>query len=216
MVKDYADLYRLDVDDLAELQLSGEGATRKLGEKTAKSILRSLEESKKRPFRDLLAALGIRFVGRTVAELLAESFESIDKLMNAEEQELSAIEGIGPTIAASVAAFFRDEQNRTMIDKLRSAGLCFTAEKQVSDGQGPLSGFSVVFTGELESMTRSEAEEIVRRLGGSTTSRVSGKTNLLVVGANPGSKFDEARKRGIQVVDEEKFISMVKEAGADV
>jgi len=136
--------------------------------------------------------------------------------MNAEEQELSAIEGIGPTIAASVAAFFRDEQNRTMIDKLRSAGLCFTAEKQVSDGQGPLSGFSVVFTGELESMTRSEAEEIVRRLGGSTTSRVSGKTNLLVVGANPGSKFDEARKRGIQVVDEEKFISMVKEAGADV
>jgi DNA ligase (NAD+) len=216
MVKDYADLYRLDVDDLAQLQLTGVGATRKLGEKTAKSILRSLEESKKRPFRDLLAALGIRFVGRTVAELLAESFGSMDKLMNAEEQELSAIEGIGPTIAASVAAFFRDEQNRTMIDKLRSAGLCFTAEKRISEGQGPLSGLSVVFTGELESMTRSEAEEIVRRLGGSTTSRVSGKTNLLVVGANPGSKFDEARKRGIRVIDEEKFISMVKEAGADV
>jgi len=216
MVKDYADLYRLGVEDLAQLQLTGEGATRKLGEKTAKSILRSLEESKKRPFCDLLAALGIRFVGRTVAELLSESFGSMDELMNAKEQELSAIEGIGPTIATSVAAFFRDEQNRAMIERLRSAGLRFTAEKGVSDEQGPLSGLSVVFTGELERMTRSEAEEMVRRLGGSTASRVSGKTNLLVVGANPGSKLDEARKRGIRVADEAEFIAMVKEAGADV
>ncbi|MGC9371834.1 MAG: NAD-dependent DNA ligase LigA [Thermovirgaceae bacterium] len=215
MVKDYSDLYRLDVEGLAQLQLTGEGATRKLGEKNAKSILRSLEESKNRPLRDLLAALGIRFVGGTAAELLAQSFGSMDELMNAEEQELSAIEGIGPTIAASVAAFFRDEQNRTMIDKLRSAGLRFTAQKRVSDGQGPLSELFVVFTGELQNMTRSQAEDLVRRLGGSTASRVSGKTNLLVVGANPGSKLDEARKRGVRVADEAEFVSMVREAGAD-
>ncbi len=216
MVKDYSDLYRLEVEDLAQLQLTGEGATRKLGEKSAKSILRSLEESKNRPLRDLLAALGIRFVGGTVAELLAQSFGSIDELVNAEEQELSEIEGIGPTIAASVAAFFRDEQNRAMIDKLRSAGLRLTAQKRVSEGKGPFSELSVVFTGELENMTRSEAEELVRRLGGATASRVSGKTNLLVVGANPGSKLDEARKRGVRIADETEFFSMVKEAGVDV
>lgn len=216
MVKDFADLYRLDLEDLAQLQLSGEGATRKLGRKNAESILQSIEESKNRSLRDLLAALGIRFVGGRVAELLTETFGSVDDLMEADERQLSEIEGIGPEIAASVAAFFKDERNRAMIEKLRSAGLRFTREEKAHIGEGPFSHLSVVFTGELESMTRSEAEEIVKRLGGSTASRVSGKTNLVVVGANPGSKYEEARRRGVETCDEGDFLSMIKEAGVDV
>ncbi|MFP4481854.1 MAG: NAD-dependent DNA ligase LigA [Thermovirgaceae bacterium] len=216
IVRDYADLYRLNAENLAQLQLTGEGTRRRLGEKTAESIMRSIEESKDRPLRDLLAALGIRFVGGTVAEILSQAFGTMDNLMKAQEQELSEIEGIGPRIAASVAAFFRDDQNSTMIEKLRESGLRFTAEETVPDEEGPFSQLSVVFTGELGSMTRSEAEDLVRRLGGTTASRVSGKTNLVVAGVNAGSKLEEARKRGVQVVDEEEFVSMVREAGTDI
>ncbi|HAG22508.1 MAG: DNA ligase [Synergistales bacterium 53_16] len=215
MVKDYADLYRLKIEDLANLELVGEGMTRRLGEKTAKTILRSIEESKKRPLSNLLTALGIRFVGSSVAELLAETFGSIDELMKSDESKLAEIEGIGPRIAASVAAFFRDEQNRAMIEKLRSAGLCFTKEETPRNEEGPFSGLSVVFTGELESMTRSEAERLVKLLGGATSSRVTGKTNLVVVGANPGSKLEEALKRNIHVADEAEFVAMLKDAGAE-
>jgi DNA ligase (NAD+) len=215
MVKDYADLYRLKIEDLANLELVGEGMTRRLGEKTAKTILRSIEESKKRPLSNLLTALGIRFVGSSVAELLAETFGSIDELMKSDESKLAEIEGIGPRIAASVAAFFRDEHNRAMIEKLRSAGLCFTKEETPRNEEGPFSGLSVVFTGELESMTRSEAERLVKLLGGATSSRVTGKTNLVVVGANPGSKLEEALKRNIHVADEAEFVAMLKDAGAE-
>lgn len=216
MVTDYADLYRLRAEDIAELELTGEGTTRRLGEKAAKSIARSIENSKNRPLRDLLAALGIRFVGSTVAELISSVFGSMDELLDAGEDQLSEIDGIGPRIAASVSAFFRDENNRAMIERLRSAGLRFTTEKDHTPEDGPFSGLSVVFTGELESMTRSEAEKMVKRLGGDTASRVSGKTNLLVAGDNPGGKLDDARQRKIRVAGEAEFLEMVKRAGVQI
>ncbi|MEA3507423.1 MAG: NAD-dependent DNA ligase LigA [Synergistota bacterium] len=212
-VSGLADLYSLTPDMIEDIRLAGEKNERKLGRKTAESIVRSIEASKNRPLSNLLAALGIRFAGARVAGILADNFGDIDALSAADVETLAAIEGIGPVIAASVVTFFADEANRETIEKLRSAGVQLSEEKTRNGENGPWSGVSIVFTGELERATRKEAEMVARLLGALTPSSVSSKTGWLVCGASPGSKLQKARSLGVEILDEATFWSMARQAG---
>jgi DNA ligase (NAD+) len=211
-IKDIADIYTLDIEDLADLQLAGEKSSRILGEKAATSIIKSIESSRTRDPAALLSALGIRYVGSRVAEILSDSFGGVDGLESADENTLASVEGIGPRIAFSVAAFFRDPRNRKTIDKLRAAGVATrTGKKKVLDIDGSLKDLSFVFTGEMETRTRQEAESRVRQLGGATPSSVSRKTSFLVCGNNPGSKLSKAQSLGVKIIDEKAFLDMIGE-----
>ena len=160
--------------------------------------------------------MGIKYVGPRVADILARAFGDIEKLSSSDEGTLASIEGIGPTIASSVSAFFRDAQNRKTLERLKAAGLNMsTAVVRGNEKKGPLAGQSFVFTGELEGMTRSEAESKVRELGGSTPSSVSRKTSFVVEGSNPGSKLAKAGSLGVRVIDEKAFLDLIGGAKMD-
>lgn len=215
MIKDIADIYTLSLDDLAPIKLVGEKSSRILGEKAAATVLASIDASRSRPPEALIAALGIRYVGSRVAEILAEAFGGIDGLESSEENDLASIDGIGPRIAASVEAFFRDPANRETIAKLRAAGVATGSKvKPAQRGTGPLDGLSFVFTGELESMPRPRAEAEVRELGGSTPSSVSRKTSFVVCGSSPGGKLAKAQLLGVKVIDEKTYREMIVQAKA--
>ena len=212
-VSDIADIYSLSMGDLAPILLTGEKSSRVLGEKAASSVLDSISSSKERPLSALIAALGIRYVGSRVAEILAEAFGSLEDLGSCDEDSLASIEGVGPRIASSVAAFFRDPRNRETIARLKAAGLNVSSSGSPQrGGVGPLKGLSFVFTGELEGMTRSEAENRVKELGGSTPSSVSRKTSFVVSGSAPGSKLAKAVTLGIRVIDEKTFLDLIERA----
>lgn len=216
IVRDFADIYSLTLNDLAPITLIGDKSSRILGEKAATFILASIESSRKRPFSSLITALGIKYVGPRVADILARAFGDIEKLSSSDEGTLASIEGIGPTIASSVSAFFRDAQNRKTLERLKAAGLNMsTAVVRGNEKKGPLAGQSFVFTGELEGMTRSEAESKVRELGGSTPSSVSRKTSFVVEGSNPGSKLAKAGSLGVRVIDEKAFLDLIGGAKMD-
>lgn len=200
-IKDAGDLYYLTREQL--LTLEG------FAEKSANNLLEAIQRSKERPFSRLVFALGIRHVGTFVAELLAANFNTMDKLKNAGFDELAGIQGVGPRIAGSVVAFFEEEKNIYVIDKLAKAGVKMESAGIETVG-GRFSGLSFVITGKLESFTRPEAEEIVKSLGGKTSSSVSGKTAYVVVGEDPGSKFDKAKKLGIKIINEEEFKKLVE------
>lgn len=204
-VKDLGDLYALETTVLLTLD--------RMGEKSAAKLLQAIEDSKNRPLSRLLNALGIRYVGTRVAEILAERFVSADALRDASEEQIAAVEGIGPVIAASVRAFFDDEHNRLTLETLRSHGVRLADEKAASESSGhlPWKGNRVVFTGELSRAPRQKAEEVVKRLGGIPSSSVSKKTFLVVAGENPGSKLQKAQASGVTVVDEETFWATVRE-----
>lgn len=213
VVSDIADIYSLSMGDLAPILLTGEKSSRVLGEKAASSVLDSISSSKERPLSALIAALGIRYVGSRVAEILAEAFGSLEDLGSCDEDSLASIEGVGPRIASSVAAFFRDPRNRETIARLKAAGLNVSSSGGPQrGGVGPLKGLSFVFTGELEGMTRSEAENRVKELGGSTPSSVSRKTSFVVSGSAPGSKLAKAVTLGIRVIDEKTFLDLIERA----
>lgn len=213
VVSDIADIYSLSMGDLAPILLTGEKSSRVLGEKAASSVLDSISSSKERPLSALIAALGIRYVGSRVAEILAEAFGSLEDLGSCDEDSLASIEGVGPRIASSVAAFFRDPRNRETIARLKAAGLNVSSSGSPQrGGVGPLKGLSFVFTGELEGMTRSEAENRVKELGGSTPSSVSRKTSFVVSGSAPGSKLAKAVTLGIRVIDEKTFLDLIERA----
>ena len=203
-VRDLADIYDLTEADWAALD--------RMGEKSARNLLAGLEASKKRPLSSLLAALGIRYVGTRVAELLAGHFGHLDRLEEASEEELAGIDGVGPVIASSVEAFFREPANRDLLRRLRERGLNFVGEEKGGGGSGALSGKSFVFTGELSSMKRSEAEARVRALGGTASAAVNSRTDYLVAGEGGGSKLRKARELGVSVIDEEAFLRMLREA----
>jgi DNA ligase (NAD+) len=144
---------------------------------------------------------------------LAEAFGSLEDLGSCDEDSLASIEGVGPRIASSVAAFFRDPRNRETIARLKAAGLNVSSSGSPQrGGVGPLKGLSFVFTGELEGMTRSEAENRVKELGGSTPSSVSRKTSFVVSGSAPGSKLAKAVTLGIRVIDEKTFLDLIERA----
>ncbi len=146
-----------------------------------------------------------------MAELLAKHFPSIDKLAKATEEELTAVPGIGPKIASSVVAYFGEERNRRVLEKLRHAGVCM--EQEVTEGltpeEQPLAGKVFVLTGTLATISRSQAETRIKELGGSASSSMSGRTSYLVAGENPGSKLDRAQDLGVEVLTEDEFLEML-------
>jgi DNA ligase (NAD+) len=201
LVKDFADIYRLEEADLGKLEL--------FKEKKARNLMAAIEKSKQQPLSRLVYALGIRHVGEKAAFVLAQKFESIEMLARASRQELEGIYEIGPVIADSVLDYFSLPQTRKLIQELRSAGLnC--KEAMIRSEPGPFSGKTIVFTGELKSYSRPEAEALVRKLGGRPSSSVSVNTDFVVAGENAGSKYDLARKLGVKIIEEKKFKEMLK------
>jgi DNA ligase (NAD+) len=183
----------------------------KLADKSISNVIQSIQASKDRPLSRVIFALGITHVGEQYAELLAEHFSSIDELGKASQEELSTIPSIGPKIAESIVAFFRQEGNRQIIEKLRNAGVKLETEKveRAKAEQLPLAGLEFVLTGKLESFTRSEAEARIKALGGKAASDVTRKTSYVVVGADPGSKLAKAEKLGIKTLTEGEFLKLL-------
>ncbi|MEN3013164.1 MAG: NAD-dependent DNA ligase LigA [Endomicrobiia bacterium] len=202
LVKKLSDIYFLTKQQLLTLPL--------FKEKKATNLLNAIEKSKQKPLSKLLYALGIRHVGEKAAEILAEKFGSIDELMRASEFELQKIPEIGPVMANSIKEYFSNKYTQQIIEDLKKAGVKMTQPEIEKKGPQIFSGMTVVFTGELESMTRTEAEEIVKQFGGKTSSSVSKSTSLVVVGKNPGSKYEKAKQLNIKIIYEEEFLKMIK------
>lgn len=181
----------------------------RLGEKSVDNLLNSIEKSKEKPFDKVLFAIGIRYVGAGAAKKIADHFSKIDNLMKASEEEIETIHEIGPSISKSIKRFFADQKNIKLIERLKKAGLRFSAEKK-EPASNKLNGRSFVLTGTLSSMSRDEAKEIIIANGGSVVSSVSKNTNYVVAGESPGSKFDKAQKLGIAILSEEEFLKMIK------
>ena len=200
LVRDLADLYELEHETLAGLE--------RMGELSASNLLASLEASKARGFERALFGLGIRFVGATVAALLAAEFASIDELMEADVERLQAIDGIGPRVAESVVDFMRLAVNRRLIERLAAHGIDFT-RSETGRPTGPLAGKTFVLTGSLDGWSRSQAQAAIERQGGRVTGSVSARTDYVVAGEKPGSKLDKARKAGVTVLDEAAFAKLV-------
>jgi DNA ligase (NAD+) len=203
IVRDFADLYALDKPTLQNLE--------RMGDKSSQNLLDALEQSKTRPFANLLLALGIRHVGISAARLLARHFPDIKDLEQADAGQIAAIPGIGPVIAESVTNFFSDKANLKLIERLRTAGLPMS--QPGTEGPKPLAGKTFVFTGGLKRHTRESAHELVARLGGTPSSAVSKKTDYVVAGTDPGSKYDKAMKLGVRVINEEEFERMTSDEG---
>jgi len=206
LIKDAADLYYLTREQLLSLE--------RMADKSASNVLNSINESKDRNLTRVIFALGIIHVGEQYAELLTENFNSIDDLAKAKQEELSDLSSIGPRIAESIVAFFRQEGNKQIIKKLRKAGVKLEREKV---GEGlvpslPLAGLEFVLTGKLEKFSRSEAEAKIKALGGKAGSDVTRKTSYVVVGADPGSKLAKAEKLGVKTLSEAEFLDLLDKA----
>lgn len=205
LVKNFADLYDLQLNDLVELE--------RMGKKSAENFLLALAESKNRPFYRVLYGLGIRHIGIHTARILAQHFGSIDRLMRAGEEEVAKIPGIGRVVAESLKNFFADRENLELIERLKKAGLQLVEKRAL--GPKPLAGKRFVLTGTLSSWTREEATERILALGGTVSSAVSRNTDYVVVGKEPGSKLDKARALGVKTIDEAEFKKLLGEKGSD-
>lgn len=204
LVKTVADIYDLKLDDIARLE--------RMGKKSAENLLRAIERSKSHPLHRLLFALGIRHVGERSARDLAEHFGTMDRLAAATYDELTDVPDVGPKVAESVLAFFREPRNREILRRLADAGVNMKeTEKAAPSAESPLAGKTVVLTGTLERFTRKEAEEAVLARGGKVSSSVSRKTDYVVVGKDPGSKYDKARELGVTILDEHEFERLLGE-----
>ena len=199
-VNDIADIYSLRKEDLAALD--------KMGDKSAQNIINAIEASKQRPLERIIYGLGIKHVGEETAELLAGQFGSIEGLAAATREQLMEVEAIGPKIADSIMAFFRQDSNRDIIRRLKDAGVFPEAVRETA-GNRPLAGKEFVLTGRLAAMSRPEAEAKIKALGGSAKSNVTKKTSYVVVGEEPGSKADRARELGIPTLDEQSFLELI-------
>ncbi len=198
-----------DVSDIYGLQKNVLVALDGFGDKSADNLLKAVDSSKSAGLARVLFALGIRFVGAKAGRILAEHFASIDAVMSATAEELTGISEIGPRIAESVTAYFSDEKNRMLVKKLASHGINMTAEKRQLVNLS-FDGEVVVLTGKLQMMTRKEAERAVELRGGKCTSAVTKKTTLVVIGNEPGSKYDKARQLGTPIITEEEFHEWLK------
>lgn len=204
-VQQLDDLYRLTADNLTSL----EG----FAEKSAQNLVDAITASKERPLYRLLFALGIRHVGRTVAEQVVSEVPSMEALAKQSVEQLEAIDGIGPVIAESVFDWFQVEDNRELVRSLREVGVnTRRLPEEEPAAEQPLEGRTFVLTGSLPSFTRREATERIEQAGGRVTSSVSGNTDYLVAGENPGSKYDDAEARGIPILDEDALMDLFEDA----
>jgi len=199
LVRSIADLYTLRKDDLVKLE--------RMGEKSAAKLLENIENSKKRPLARVLGGLGIPFVGERTAQILADTFGSLDAIMAADELELQRAEEVGPKVAQSIRHFFHEPRNRELVERLRELGLQFEQERR--EKGGPLAGLTFVLTGTLPTMSREEAKARIEAAGGKVSSSVSKKTHYVVAGQEAGSKLDKARELGVPVIDEAKLLEML-------
>ncbi len=203
-IKSIADIYNLSEykDEILKLE--------RWGEKSLEKLLNAIENSKSRPFDKVLYGLGIRFIGQGGAKLLAENFNDISHLSKATKEELAAIHEIGDKMADSIIAFFSESANSSVISKLSDAGVNMkAAERKLTSHHEEITGKTFVFTGELSSMSRTDAAKLIQIFGGKETKSVSSKTNYVVVGDSPGSKYDKALKLGVKILNEEEFLNLV-------
>ncbi len=201
LVGNFADLYKLSEAKLAGLE--------RMAEKSAANVIDAIKESKTRPLWRLIAALGIRHIGGQSAQILAEHFGSLSALMSAGEEELAEINQIGPTMAKSIYEYFRDPENRSVIEQLLDAKV--KPEQPKTRHSDKLAGKTIVVTGTLENLSRQQAEQAIKQAGGKSSGSVSKKTDFVLTGENPGSKLDKARKLGVEVIDEKQFLKMIEE-----
>lgn len=198
----FADIYKLNFDDFMELDL--------FKQKKANNLMNSIVKSRQNPLHKLIFALGIRHVGEKAAYMLAQKFKNIDNLIRASEEELTAINEIGPVLAESVKKYFSNDKVGVMIKELKESQVNVTEPEKVNNF-APLENKTFVLTGELESMSRKDAENIILSLGGKTTSAVSKKTDYVVAGENPGSKYDKAVELGLKILTEKEFKEIINE-----
>jgi DNA ligase (NAD+) len=199
LVHSIADVYTLTKEQLLTLE--------RVGEKTAEALLEQIAGSKKQPLNRVLLGLGIRHVGERTAQALAEEFGSIDALIAATEEELTRVHDIGPKVAATVREFFSNERNLALVERLREAGLTFTAEKKVRGTV--LAGLTFVLTGTLPTLTRDQAKERIESAGGKVSGSVSKKTSYVVAGEEAGSKLETAERLGVPVLDEAGLLGLL-------
>jgi len=204
LVKNVADLYRLTLDDLVGLE--------RMGKKSAEKLLANIESSRQRPLPRILNGLGIPFVGERTAQFLADAFGDLDKIADADEQELQRAEEVGPKVSQSIRRFFHEKRNRDLIERLREERLPFQYQGKRKIG-GPLAGMTFVLTGTLEGLTREEAEDLIESGGGKVSGSVSKKTSYVVAGADPGSKLDKANTLGVKVIGEAGLRELVERNG---
>jgi DNA ligase (NAD+) len=200
LISDAADLFTLTEGDINTLE--------RFGEKSAENIVKSVQDHKHISLTRFIYALGINNVGEQTSDDLAEHFHSLEKLMQAQEQEINNIENIGPIVAKSVYEWFKHKENQKFVNKLLANGVEIIAPTAKKSGK--LSQKSFVITGTLESMSRDEAKQKIKSLGGKVMESVSKKTDYVVVGADPGSKFEKAQQLGIEILDEDKFLQLIK------
>jgi DNA ligase (NAD+) len=202
LVHNFADIYKLKEQDLLRLDL--------FKDKKARNLISGIEKSKLRPLSRLIYALGIRHVGEKAAYVLAREFKTMDNLMKAKKEDFDAISEVGPVMAESIANYFSQPQTKTVIEELKRSGLNMKEEASGVTAGGLLSGKTVVFTGQLRDYSRQEAEELARRHGANPASSVSKNTDLVVAGENPGSKYLDAKKLKIKIINEKEFKEMLK------
>ncbi|HET6343572.1 MAG TPA: NAD-dependent DNA ligase LigA, partial [Myxococcota bacterium] len=200
LVKTFADLYALDKKKLMSLE--------RMGDKSADNILAAIERSKQTTQRRFLYALGIRHVGEATAKALAEAFPDVRQLYTADNESITRVKDVGPTMAQFIYSFFREPQNREAIEALLAAGVT-PAAPQVATG-GPFAGKTVVLTGGMSGMSREQAKEEIERRGGKVAGSVSRKTDFVVAGEDAGSKLKKAQELGVRILDEQAFLQLLQ------
>ena len=204
-IKDTADLYTLEIADLLRLE--------RWADKSARNLMASLEESKQVPFERVLYGLGIRFVGETVAKRLVSAFHSMEQLEQASFEDLTAVDEIGERIARSIIAYFADERNRTLVNRLKEYGLQMSvAEEKLANRSEKLKGLSIVISGTFATHSRDEYKAMIEQHGGKNSGSVSGKTDYILAGDNMGpAKLEKAAKLGVKIINEDEFLNMIAE-----
>jgi DNA ligase (NAD+) len=202
LVKSVADIYDLTLDQLLELD--------RMGKKSAEKVLHNIDRSRKQPLPRVLNGLGIPFVGERTAQILADTFGSLDAIAEADEEKLQEAEEVGPKVSESIRQFFHERRNRELVERLRQAGLTFEHQIKKKKAVGPLAGKVFVLTGSLPNLARDDAKARIEAAGGKVTGSVSKKTDYVVAGADPGSKLDKANSLGVQVIGEPELLGLLQ------